>query len=185
MRFPTALILAFCGTAAAAWQATAGPVAGEYEVKAAFLYNFARFVEWPSAALPAATTPLTLCVLGDDPFGADLDRAVDGKDVNGHPLVVKRLKEFEDAVHCHIVFIATSDRTRLLRSLDGLRHASVLTVGETDDFLQLGGIINFDIRDNRVRFGINVAAATRAGIKISSKLLRLAESVVGQPGSGT
>lgn len=175
-----ALLALFSATAAATPDP---PVAGEYEVKAAFLYNFTRFVEWPPEAFDGGS-PLAICVLGQDPFGSDLDRAVEGRTVNGRPLIVKRLRLGEGAAHCHILFIGTTEPGYLKHTIDGVQKSSVLTVGDDPEFLRAGGIIGFVMRENKVHFTINLPAATRAGIKISSKLLKLADFVIGEPGAG-
>jgi hypothetical protein len=149
----------------------------EYQVKAAFLYNFAKFVEWPPNLFNDPRDPFVLCVAGDDPFGNLLDGIVLGKTANGHPLAVRRLRREQEARSCQILFVSSSERNRLRPVLKSLRGASVLTVGETDGFAQEGGMINLTLEDNRVHFEINVAAAERAGLKISSKLLSLARVV--------
>ncbi len=159
------------------------PVAGEYQVKAAFLYNFGRFVEWPPEAFAQPTAPLRVCVVGSDPFGADLDEVIQGKTIGEHKLLVLRLARAEQATQCHIAFLGGAESADLDRSLAALRSSSALTVGESADFLQAGGMILFTIRDNKVHFSVNLNAASEAGIKISSKLLKLADFVVGQPGA--
>jgi hypothetical protein len=159
------------------------PSASEYEVKAAFLYNFAKFVEWPPAAFADQSSALVIGVLGDDPFGVDLDRVVEDKTVNGRALVVRRFKRLEDLTACHILFVSASESGRLAHILDLLRKSSVLTVDESDQFVHLGGIINFTMRDSKVHFVINVDAAQQAGLKVSSKLLKVADAVLGQPGA--
>lgn len=146
----------------------------EYQVKALFLYNFAKFVEWPSAM---SGGPICIGVLGDDPFGDALDRTIEGKTVNGRGFVVKRLKSEAEARQCHIVFVNLPDKKRLRSLLDTLKGAAVLTVGETRGFAEGGGVINFVVIDDRVRFEANMDAAEQAGLKLSSKLLSLAKIV--------
>lgn len=154
--------------------------AGEYELKAAFLYNFTKFVEWPPAAFSDGS--FRVCVLGDDPFGKSL------KDLTGQEAAGRRLQvlAFQDAIarpeDCHILFVSRSERGRLPAILSEVRKSPVLTVADTDGFLSDGGIINFLLEGTKIRFEINQEAADRAGIKISSKLLRLAKNVKG--GSG-
>jgi len=147
----------------------------EYQVKAAFLYNFAKFVEWPDAQ-PRA--PFVIGVLGDDPFGPVLDQTVTGKTVLSRPLAVRRLADAADAPQVDILFIAASERARLPEVLRRLRGANVLTVGDTENFVGRGGMVGFRIAGNTVRFDINLREATRAGLRISSQLLRLAGRVV-------
>ncbi|MBI5395527.1 MAG: YfiR family protein [Verrucomicrobia bacterium] len=150
------------------------PAIKEYEIKAVFLLNFAQFVEWPAHAFANDTAPLTLGVLGEDPFGNILDRTVQGETIKGRPLAVKRFKRIEDVQDCHLLFISRSEKARVPQILSRLAGTSILTVGETDQFARSGGIINFRIQGNNVRFEINVDAAARSHLKISSKLLRLA-----------
>jgi hypothetical protein len=153
---------------------------GEYAVKAAFLYNFARFVEWPGEALGNGGSPLLVGVMGDDPFGGSIDQVVAGKNVNGHPIAVRRLRWGQDLRQCHILFISASEARRLPQILESLRGASVLTVADMEHFGQQGGVVRFLIEDGKVRFEINVDAADRAGLRISSKLLALAKIVRAQ-----
>ncbi|MEW6206987.1 MAG: YfiR family protein [Acidobacteriota bacterium] len=151
--------------------------AGEYEVKAAFLFNFVKFVDWPEDAFADARSPVVIGIFGQDPFNGALDRAVSGKTVNGRPLIVKRLGQEQDARLCHILFICPCEKKRLPQLLASLTGASVLTISETDDFLPAGGVIKFVIENNRVRFDISAIAAGQARLRISSKLLQLARAV--------
>ena len=147
----------------------------EYQVKAAFLFNFAKFVEWPPAAFADAKSPIVIGILGDNPFGEDLAKTVRDKTVNNRPITIKKeFRSLADATNCHILFISTSEKQRLPEIFKGLRGASVLTVGETDRFTETGGMINFVTGGNKIRFQINVEAAKSAGLKVSSKLLSLA-----------
>ena len=148
----------------------------EYEIKAALLYNFAKFVEWPDETVPETSAPLTLCVLGDDPFGPALE-SIDGKTIRSRRLVIKRSVTARDVSTCHILFISSSEEKHLAQILEVLRTSSTLTIGETQGFTQNGGIINLAVESNKVRFEINANAADRAGLKISSKLLSLASVV--------
>lgn len=163
----------WCALASAAGAQTPS----EHLIKAAFLYNFAKFVEWPAKAFPSAKTPLTICILGEDPFGSDLDETIDGETVNERKLVAKRVKRVQDGEPCHVLFISSSEKERLPEVLGAVKRSSMLTVGETERFAKLGGIINFTLEENKVRFEINVDAADRAGLKISSKLLKLARVI--------
>ncbi len=153
----------------------------EYQVKAAFLVNLLKYVDWPAEALPATNSPLVIGVQGRDQFGQDLRKAAEGKTINGHPLAIKSIAPAQvSPAPCHILFISASEKRRLPAILEKLKSTSVLTVGETDDFLQLGGIINFSRSGRKIRLGINLAAAEQAGLKISSRLLSVAEVVKGQ-----
>lgn len=148
----------------------------EYDVKAAFLYNFTKFVDWPQQP-GSRQEPMCICIVGADPFGSSVDRIVEGKSVNGRPLVVRRLNRFEDAKACAIAFISTSEKARVRSILDTLKGSTVLTVGDTPQFAELGGVINFVLEDNLIHFEINVDAARVQGLTISSRLLGLARIV--------
>jgi hypothetical protein len=149
--------------------------AEEYQVKAAFLYNFARFIEWPKHTL-ASTDTFNLCILGDDPFGDSLN-LIKGKMIGNKRLEVKFCKDINDVGQCHILFISSSEKSHLTALLSGLRNAHVLTVSDIEGFAKRGGIINFFTEENKIRFEINVGAASRNGLIISSKLLQLAKIV--------
>jgi hypothetical protein len=173
-----AFTITFCAVMSSAPHAHAqAEGVGEYQVKAAFLYNFAKFVEWPPEAMPKANAPLILGVVGEDPFGPVLEETLKGKTANGHPFVVRRFRREEDASGCQILFTSSSDQRYIRSLLAVLKGSSVLTVGETERFCRLGGIINFTLEENKVRFKINVDAAERARLNISSKLLRVANVV--------
>jgi hypothetical protein len=147
----------------------------EYQLKAAFLFNFAKFVEWPVEAFSEPKAPLVIGVLGENPFGEHLERTVHGKTINGHLLMVKELRSPAEARDCHILFIGTYEKTRLPEVFESLRGASVLTVGETEHFTEAGGMINFVLEGGKIRFQVNDVAAKGARLKISSKLLSLAQ----------
>lgn len=165
---------------AAPGAATAQVTASESDVKAAFLYNFTKFVEWPPAAFADARSPLKICVLGEDPFGKTL-RALVNEEVGGRPLSLLRLDNLSNPAACHVLFISRSEKNRLPQILAALGDAPVLTVGDTPELFAQGGIINFILEGSKVRFEINQEAAERVGIRISSKLLALARRVKGRP----
>ncbi len=167
-----------CAMLIAAPRSRAQEGASEYEVKAAFLFNFVKFIEWPDDAFTDSHSPIVIGILGQDPFEGAMDRTISGKSVNSRPLVVKRLSQAHEARSCHIVFVCSSEKKRLAQIFGSLVGANVLTVSETDDFLRAGGAINFVIENHRVRFEVNTIAAHRARLKISSKLLQLARTVV-------
>src|SRR5438309_6240970 len=152
----------------------------EYQIKAAFLYNFAKFVEWPAEAFSEGNGSLIVGIVGEDPFGSAIDQTINGKTVNGRQLVITRLKWGQNLRACHILFISSSEHNRLGQILESLRGASVLTVGEAAQFSQQGGIIKFIMEENKLRFEINAEAAAGAGLKVSSKLLALAKTVRGR-----
>lgn len=146
----------------------------EYQIKAAFLYNFAKFVEWPPQAFADVKSPIIIGVLGQNVFDNNLEKIIQGKTVNNRPFLFKEFHTATEATNCHILFISTSEKEKLPRILASLRGTSVLTVSETDQFIAAGGMINFVIEDQKVHFQINDEAAKKAGLKISSKLLSLA-----------
>jgi hypothetical protein len=145
----------------------------EYEVKAAFLYNFIQFIEWPAESLREA---FSVCTLGDDPFAGALDRTVAGESVNGRPIVVEHLRPDALPAHCQILFVPRSQSARAAAVIRVLGAAPVLTVGESAGFLQAGGLVNLVVEAGKVRFDVNAEAATARGLRISSKLLRVART---------
>ena len=157
--------------------------AAEYDVKAAFLYNFTKFVQWPESAFHDERSSLNLCVLGDDPFGRVLQQIAEGE-AAGRRLTVLRASRMSDPAVCQILFVSRSERDKLPQIFKAVRGSPVLTVGDTQGFLEQGGIVNFVLEGSKVRFEISQESAERVGIKISSKLLRLATRVVpgGKPG---
>ena len=163
--------------AAAAATAADQPAGTEYEIKAGFLYNFALFVEWPATAASQARDTFIIGVIGEDPFGRELEKDMQRETVNGRSLVIRHFARVEDLEFCHILFISASETPQLGAILAAARHWSTLTVGETPAFVDAGGMINFMMKGSRVRFAVNVTPAARAGLRISSKLLNLAEVV--------
>jgi len=156
------------------------PGAEEYRVKAAFLYHFAQMVEWPPNAGGDEKKAITLCTIGKDPFGGDLEVTLQGKMIGARPLAIRHLKDPAEAEACQLVFVP-GDRKQVAQALAALKDSSVLTVGEGEDFLKQGGMIGFTMDgDNKVRFVVNVDAASRARLKISARLLMLAKTVVGK-----
>ena len=153
---------------------------GEYPVKAAFLFHFAQFVEWPSSAFSAEDAALLYCIVGDDPFNGALETALDGKFIGRHPLRVEHFQQVQEARGCQVMFISSSKKPvpELLSALNG---SPVLTVGDSEEFAEQGGMIGFLLEEKKVRFVINVAAAEHAKLKISSRLLALAKTVIGGP----
>lgn len=155
------------------------PPSTEYQVKAAFLYNFAKFIEWPPASFSSDSAPFLICVLGRDPFGKELQNITREKMVNGHRFEIDRLSDLQQIRGCHILFVSAAEKTPLTQILEKLRGASVLTVGDSQGFAEKGGMINFVLEDDRVRFEVNREAAGEAGLKISSKLLSVARLAKG------
>jgi hypothetical protein len=149
----------------------------EYQVKAALVYNFTKFTQWPSNSFSAPDSPLVIGILGNDSFGRALDDAMAGEKLNGHPIEVVRFQGADAVPACHILFVSNSEKSRLSSILASLQDRSILTIGETDGFGQLGGMVNLVKRDNSIRFEINAGAAQRSGVKISSKLLNLPKAI--------
>jgi len=146
----------------------------EYQVKAAYLFNFLKFVEWPDDAFSDALAPIVIGIAGDDPFGESLPQVTMGKTVQGRDLVIRKYHVGESMKGCQILFINAAEKKRLPQLLAGLKGSSVLVVSDMAGFLDKGGMIQFLSENNRIRFAINVDATGRANLKISSKLLSLA-----------
>jgi len=154
----------------------------EYQVKAAFVFNFAKFVEWPSTGFPSADTPISIGVVCESgsAFETDLKSTTANKTINGRRLIINRVTSTQEMKACHILFVCRSEKSekqekrRLEELFQSLRGGNVLTIGESDAFIPAGGIINFVTEDRKIRFEIKDAAARQAGLKISSKLLTLA-----------
>lgn len=173
----------------------------EYQIKAAFLFNFIKFVNWPKEKMADANEPIIIGIIGKDPFGDTLD-PIKNKKVKGKKLVIKRFKGFEELKKnsgkdepefgrkiqalrkCHLLFVCSSEKENFEEIIEILEGSSVLTVEETAGFLKAGGIVNFLMEDKKVRFEINITAAEQAKLKIRSKLLRLAKRVVEEKPAG-
>ena len=149
----------------------------EYEIKAAFLYSFLHYVEWPETSFSDDSSPIILGVLGKDPFGPILDRMAETEKINNRELVIKRFEHIDAVGSIHALFIASSKQERLSDVLKGLGDRPVLTAGDTEEFAALGVIINFIIDQKKIRFEINTGAVKKADLKISSKLLKLAKKI--------
>jgi hypothetical protein len=156
-------------------------VTKEYQLKAAFLYNFTKFIEWPPQRFATPTSPIIIGVLGDNPFGAELMKAVADRTQNGHTFVVTNLASINDATAVHLLFVPRGGETQLKDQLPELHAAGVLTVGENEAFATMAGIITFSMEADKIRFEVNMEAAERAGLKVSSKLLQLAKVVRRKP----
>lgn len=148
--------------------------AAESSIKFAFLYNFGKFVEWPSSKFAKADSFFVFGFVGDDPFGDDLEKSVLNKTLNGHPIHVLHATSDEEMRECHILYIGASEKKRMPALLASVRGASVLTVSDSERFCLQGGMINFRIPENKVRFEINARAAEKENLKLSSKLLSVA-----------
>ena len=157
--------------AALSLQAATGP--SEYQVKAAFLFNFLKFTEWPASAFTNAAAPLVVGVMGSDPFDGALEATVKDESVSGRPVVVRRLAPNEAVSGFHALFISRSEKEALALLLESLKTNCVLTLGDCARFCELGGMVNLALSGQTVRPEINPGAASLAGLKLSSKLLNL------------
>jgi hypothetical protein len=158
------------------------PVSIEYQVKAAFLLNFTRFVEWPDGAIED-TAPFAVCTLVRNPFDRVLEETLRGESWNGHAFELRTANDAAEAARCHLLFVPRAEAARFVGLVDRLAGTAVLTIGESPEFLDRAGIVNFVLEKNRVRFDIDAAAADRAGLRVSSRLLRLAQTVRNAPGA--
>jgi hypothetical protein len=172
------LTLAFCLAAAVAPPgAAAESTAREYEVKAAFLLNFARLVQWPGAAFADARSPLTVGILSASESSENLEKSLDGKSVGSRKVTARKIASAAEAGDFHLVFVGASAETDARAVADATRGKAVLLVGESTGFVSNGGAINFFTENNKIRFEINPRAAEAAGLRVSSRLLRVAKIV--------
>ena len=151
--------------------------AGEYELKAAMLYNLTNFVEWPASASPDPRRSLLLCILGRDAFESALTSTIGSKQASVRSMSIRHLQGDREFAGCHVLYISSSERKSAAEIVAIVNGASILTVGEMTQFATHGGMIQFSLEDQRVRFDINLDSASRAGLRISSKLLALAHIV--------
>ena len=184
VQFKAGVVVAVCLVALGLYPRSAcAQTPGEYDVKAAFLLNFAKFVEWPDNAFGDRSSPLVLGIVGDDPFGGAMDRLSE-KTVNGRVLVVRRLSgATDDYKGIQMLFISASERQRVPAILKQVAGMSILTVSDLDDFCGMGGIIQLLKQDQRIRFEVNLTVGVRAHLNISSKLLGLARTVHSEKGT--
>lgn len=151
--------------------------ASEFEVKAAYLYNFGRFVQWSPAAASTKGNSFPICVFGQDPFGTILDTILSGESIDGKAVVAKRISKAQDAIDCRVLYISSSEDSHLKEILAGLDKAGVLTVSDIPQFSQRGGMIQFVVVANKIRFEVNLTSAQDAGLTLSSDLLKVAVAV--------
>lgn len=148
----------------------------EYWLKAAFIYNFAKFVEWPADVFKNESSPINLVVLGTDPFGTALD-TIREKNIKGRKLVIRRISRIENLEECHLLFVCASERGQLRTILNSIKNQSILTISDMEKFAPLGGIIGLITVEDKIQFEINLEAAQRQRLKISSELLKLARNM--------
>ena len=178
-QFAYAVLLLACGWVLPFRSIHAQEAPTEYQVKAAYLFNFLKFVEWPGDPIVNTNGHWVIGIVGENPFGDELTQIVSGKVVQGHELLVRRFQSGEDLHACHVLFIGASEKKRLPSMLAALSGSSVLTVADMDHFIESGGMIQFVMEEKRVRFAIDVGASSQARLKVSSKLLSLARTVTG------
>lgn len=152
-------------------------VSKEYQIKAAFLYNFAKFVEWPTESFATTNSPLVIGVFGKNPFGTELQKVVANRKINGRDIVVSRIETPAEARNVQLLFFSANEGVRAGQIMADLPSTALLTIGETEQFSQHGGMIVFLLEGDKVRFDINAGAAEQAGLKISAQLQKLAKTV--------
>ena len=155
----------------------------DYDVKAAYLFNFGRFIEWPTQVTTSRNEHFTVCVLGRDPFGPGLDSTLAGETIGGKSVVAKRISNPQESDDCRIIFLSPAEGGHLKKIVAELDKKAVLTVSDMPEFAQLGGMIQFVLEGKKVRFEVNLAATQRAGLTLSSELLKVATTVRKNPGS--
>ena len=155
----------------------------ENQVKSAYLYNFGKFVEWPAKGTTGGEF-FTFCVLGDDSFASTLETTIAGESISGKKVLVKRVPKPQDALSCRILFISSSEQNQLKEILAALDNTSVLTVSDMPQFTRRGGMIQFVVEAKKVRFEVNLTSAERAGLTLSSQLLKVAVNVKRSAQSG-
>jgi hypothetical protein len=149
----------------------------EYQIKAAFLYNFTKFVEWPAERFADESAPFVIGVFGKSPIGAELQNIVKGRKVNGREIQIKQVDSTGEAAGCQLLYFSPAADGSVAEALGAIKTAGVLTVGDTERFIRAGGTINFVLEGDKVRFEINTAAAETAGLKISAQLQKLAKTI--------
>ena len=170
-------MLVVCASLCGGSLASQPPGLTEPEIKAGFLFNFTKFVEWPEGTFADSSAPIILGVVGENPFGSLLTETAAGKSVNGRPVVVRQFKEGQDLRSCQVLFVVSTDKKHIAQTLGMLRGSRVLTVGEGSSFTQSGGMIAFLVEGNRVRLEIDLQTASEAHLKISAKVIAVARLV--------
>jgi hypothetical protein len=154
----------------------------EFQVKAAYVYNFGKFIKWPAeAAAPASS--FEICVLGKDSFAAVLDTTVTGESIDRRSIAVKRITNPQEAGECNILFIGSSEESRLNVILAATQRMNILTVSDIPRFAERGGVIGFVMQGEKIRFEVNLGAAEQSHLALSSELLKVASRVIAKPAS--
>ena len=154
-----------------------GQAIEEYQLKAAFIFNIAKFVEWPADAFQNPKDPIVVCILGASPFGDALEKAASGKTIDDRRFAIRPVSDMRQAGSCHILFVSSSERKRFRSILGEIASSGILTVGDIESFATEGGVVNLKLDGDKIRIRINVQAAGRERIRISSKLLSLSQVV--------
>jgi hypothetical protein len=160
------------------WVALPAQPSREYQLKAAFLFNFTRFVEWPAGSFSSGNSPMVIGILGTDPFGSYLDEAISGEKIDGHPLIIQRYDHVDQIVTCQVLFINITESNKREQVLAKLKGKNILTVSDAPDFMPRGGMIRFYTSRDKIKLQVNLETARLADLVISSKLLRLVEIYV-------
>jgi hypothetical protein len=180
-------ILGLCwlgwGLAGTAGAADAPPT--DTQVKAALLYNIAKYVDWPAPSFASTSAPVVVGIAGGGGFGAEFEKLIAGKQIGDRPIQIRRVAREPDLKECHALFIGATDKKQQAELLDWAKKLPVLTVGESDDFLAQGGIIRFVLKENKVRFQVNLKPARQAQLGISARVLSVADAVLGKPERGS
>ena len=163
-----------------AYSENASPRILEYRIKSGFLFNFAKYVNWPQGTFGSPTNAITIGILGKDPFGEVLDNTVSAKSIDGRPIVLRRFRDAENIKECHVLFVSASEQDRLAAISEYLKRRAVLTVGDFQGFLQAGGQIEFVAEKDQVKFDVNLVAVRSAGLKLDANLLRVAHRVLSE-----
>ncbi len=158
-------------------RAVTGQTVDEYQVKAAYMYNLAKFVDWPAQVFDGPVQPIVFCVLGQTPLSPALRDTLSGKVVDRRPLVFRQLSDSKQADKCQVLFISSADKKQMRQTLEEIKSLPVLTVGEAEDFTDQGGVVRFLLDAGRVRLEFNLDAADCAKLRVSAKLLGLAKTV--------
>ncbi len=149
----------------------------EYRFKAVYLFNFLQFTEWPDSAFENSTSPIIIGIIGEDPFGPVLEEAIQSEKINDRSIVVRRFRWIDEVTHCHALFVSPSEKENLNFIFRRVADLPILTMSDLNHFGDSGGAITFYLENNRIRFEVNMNALRRSGLKLSSKLLRLARIV--------
>jgi YfiR/HmsC-like len=167
-----------------AFRTRAQAPATEYEVKAAYLLNFGKFIKWPESAIPSGTDKFSICVLGDDPFGNVLNTTVRDEKIDGKPVIARRIGRSQDITGCQVLFISRSEEKQFRKLLQSFSKSAILTVSDMPGFMDHDGMIQFTLVNNRVRFEVNLDSVQEAGLTLSSELLKVASFVKGKSRTG-